>query len=513
MKNFKILIMSLFVLAFAGCDDDEFLTQKSPDELDSTSFWRNATDANAGLTAAYSMLESRSEFWDGWQEGRPITEWYRSDHALPGVDGSNYAHWMAIFNFTYTNGHTFVSLIWRTNYKGLNYANQVITKVGAMTEEQISDAQKKQIIGEATFLRAYYHFKLLTVYEQIILRTELISEATLELPLATRSEAYEVVIADFKTAAEMLPSENTSANIGRANKGAALAFLGKVYVHRAGDATSADSEDFKNAADALSKVVGLGVYSLEADFVSNFNGENENNSESVFELQFKTPDDNSNNRTWLHAFIGDPAIGGWGGIEGTPALLTEMKSEGKIATDDMYDARVYGSLYFKDEYYNTGDRMQGYNWDQLMLWAYGENASTKDDAVYFRKFLPNYVWNTGSNGLNVVIMRYADVLLMYAEALNETDRTAQAIDIINDVRLIHGNMPEITATSKEAVKAQIMHERTMEFTLESSRFYDLRRWGLLDSAMQAAGRTGFSAANHAYYPVPLSEINSNSKVD
>ncbi|PCI06301.1 MAG: RagB/SusD family nutrient uptake outer membrane protein [Flavobacteriaceae bacterium] len=512
MKNIKLLIMSLFVLAFAGCDDDEFLTQKSPDELDSTSFWRNATDANAGLTAAYSMLESRSEFWDGWQEGRPITEWYRSDHMLPGVDGSNYSHWMSIFNFTYTNGHTFVNLLWRTNYKGLNYANQVISKVGDMTEEQISAEEKRQIIGEATFLRAYYHFKLLTVYEQIIIRTDLITEETLELPLSARSDVYAVIIADLIQAAEMLPTSNTSVNIGRANKGAALAYLGKVYMHKAGDASSSDSEDFKNAKDALGKVVNLGVYSLEADFVSNFNGENENNSESVFEMQFKAKDDSSNNRTWLHAFIADPSVGGWGGIEGTPGLLTSMKSEGKIATDKMYDARLYGSLYFKDEYFNTGERMQGYNWDQLMEWAY-DSPDAKDDAVYFRKFLPNYVWNTGYNGLNVVLMRYADVLLMYAEALNETGDAAQAIAIINDVRAIHGNMPEITATSKEDVKTQLIHERTMEFTLETSRFYDLRRWGMLDAAMQAAGRTGFSAANHAYYPVPLSEINSNSKID
>ena len=512
MKTIKILMMSLFVLAFTGCDDDEFLTQVSPDELDSTSFWRNETDAMAGLTAAYSQLESRSEFWDGWQEGRPITEWYRSDYMIPGVDGSNYAHWMSIYNFTYTNGHPFVNLIWRTNYKGLNYTNQVIAKVGEMTEEQISSDQKKQIIGEASFLRAYYHFKLLTVYEQIILRTSLISEETLELPLASRSDAYDLIIADLKAAIAVLPATSSPGHTGRANKGGALAYLGKVYLYRAGDTSSADSEDFKNAADAFNKVIGLGIYSLEADFVSNFNGENENNSESVFELQFKNKDDNSNNRTWLHAFIADPSIGGWGGIEGTPALLTAMKSEGKIATDNMYDARLYGSLYFKDEYYETGENMQGYNWGQLMEWAY-ESADAKDDAVYFRKFLPNYVFDTGYNGLNVVLMRYADVLLMYAEALNETGATSQAIDIINDIRLVHGKMPAITGTSTEDVKKQIMHERTMEFTLESFRFYDLRRWGMLDSAMSAAGRDKFNAGNHAYYPVPLDEINANSKVD
>ncbi|PCH77468.1 MAG: RagB/SusD family nutrient uptake outer membrane protein [Flavobacteriaceae bacterium] len=513
MKTIKLLIMSLLVLAFTGCDDDEFLTQKSPDALDSASFWRDATDANAGLTAAYGELESRSEFWDGWQEGRPIVEWYRSDYVVPGVDGSNYAHWMSIFNFTYTNGHTFVNLLWRTNYKGLNYANQVIAKVGAMTEEQISPAQRKQIIGEATFLRAYYHFKLLTIYKQIILRTDLISEETLELPLASRSEAYAQIIEDFKAAASMLPVNNTVGNIGRANKGTAMAYLGKVYLYKAGDASATASDDFKNAADAMAVVVNSGAYSLEVDFESSFNGENENNQESIFELQFKTADGDIFNATMLHAFIADPSFGGWGGIEGSPALLTEMKSEGEISSEGMYDARLYGSLYFKDPYYNAGNNMQGSNWDALMLDTYKESAASKDNTVYFKKFLPLDVENAGYNGLNVVLMRYADVLLMYAEALNETGDTSKAIEIINKIRLIHGNMPAITATSTAGVKTQLIHERTMEFSLESSRFYDLRRWGMLDAAMQTAGRTGFSAEAHGYLPVPLSEINANSKVD
>ena len=114
-----------------------------------------------------------------------------------------------IFNFTYTNGHTFVDVLWTTNYKGLNFANQVITKVGEMTSEQISDAQKKQIIGEATFLRGYYHFKLLTLYGQIIIRDELISQETLDKPLSTRSEAWNIIIDDFTTASTMLSETNS----------------------------------------------------------------------------------------------------------------------------------------------------------------------------------------------------------------------------------------------------------------------------------------------------------------
>src|SRR5690606_19296225 len=175
----RLSLVSVLFFGLFSCSEEEFLDKESPDQLTNTNFWRNAEDARSGLTAAYSELEARSNFWDGWQEGRPVVEYFRSDYALPGPDATNYAHWMSIFNFNYTNGHIFLDVLWRTNYKGLNFANQVITKVGEMTPEQISDTEKKQIIGEATFLRGYYHFKLLSLFEQIIVRTEIISPETL----------------------------------------------------------------------------------------------------------------------------------------------------------------------------------------------------------------------------------------------------------------------------------------------------------------------------------------------
>ncbi|OSY86837.1 hypothetical protein WH52_14550 [Tenacibaculum holothuriorum] len=508
----KVLAIALFT-GFISCNDDEFLDQSSPDQLTSSSFWRDAKDAREGLTAVYSELESRSNFWDGWQEGRPVVEYFRSDYSLPGPDAANYSHWMSMFNFNYTNGHIFIKVLWETNYKGINFANQVITKVGEMGPDKISADEKKQIIGEATFLRGYYHFKLLTLFEQIILREELPTASTLDKALASRPEAWEMIINDFKNASTMLSNkENTE--VGRATKGAALAYLGKVYLHKAGDPSSSEGTDYQNAIDAFKPVVegNTGSYALVNDYFSLFNGQNENNSESVFELQFKTGDATSWNATRLHAFIGDWSIGGWGGLEATKALEATMKSEGQIASNGLYDNRLYGTLYFRDDYYNDSStpRMQGYTWDQLMNWQY---SNTNDNKVYYRKWLPNYVWNNSYIGLNVTLMRYADVLLMYAESLNEVSRTSEAISIINNIRNIHGLMPPITVSSQADVKQQLIHERTMELSLESVRFFDLRRWGMLDQAMQAAGRTNFNATNHSYLPIPLSEINNNNAVN
>lgn len=511
-KNIKLLLVILLVTRFVSCNDDEFLTRTSPDQLSTDNFWRNAEDAKAALTTVYSELEARSNFWDGWQEGRSIVEWYRSDYMIPGVDGNNYAHWMSMFNFTYTNGHTFVNLLWRLNYKGLNYANQVITKVGEMTPEQIDAGVKKQIIAEAKFLRGYYHFKLLTLYEKIVLRTEYVDGDNIDKALSTRSEAWQAIVKDFQESANDLPNTYPAADIGRATKGAALAYLGKAYMHKAGDTSSAEGSDYQNAADAFKSVMDLGVYSLVSNYISMFDGTNENSSESIFEIQINAPSAESWNRTNLHKFIADPMYGGWGGIEATQALLTEMQSEGKTSTTGGYDERLYASLYYKGDYYNNNPNMQGYTWNFLSNWKYGSPTAV-DHKVFFRKFIPKAAWGVYNDDLNVVLMRYADVLLLRAEALNELGQTSDAVTLINQVRATHGKMPAITATTKVAVKNQIIHERTMEFQLETSRFFDLRRWGMLDAAMTAAGRNGFSAATHGYLPIPLTEIRNNSKVN
>ena len=110
-------------------------------------------------------------------------------------------------------------------------------------------------------------------------------------------------------------------------------------------------------------------------------------------------------------------------------------------------------------------------------------------------------------------MRYANVLLMKAEALNNLGESAKAIKLINEVRKVHGNMPPMQGTTQSEVQSQIEHERAMEFPLENLRFYDLRRWGKLGVVLKADGRTNFDEATKSFYPVPQTEINSNGLVN
>ena len=172
MKPNKIFttILILGSLIMASCDD--YLTVKSPDKLTSASFWRDQSDAEAGLAAAYSQLEYYIDTWEFAEVKWPV-EAFRQDDVTIGADVPNYPNWMELYNFTYTSGNSQISSYWENNYLGISFSNQVIEKVSEISDENISPSIREQIVNEARFLRAYYHLKLLLNWEKIIVRDHL----------------------------------------------------------------------------------------------------------------------------------------------------------------------------------------------------------------------------------------------------------------------------------------------------------------------------------------------------
>jgi tetratricopeptide (TPR) repeat protein len=478
---------------------------ESPDQLTSGSFWRNQSDAEAGLSAAYSQLEYSIDTWEFAEVKWPV-EAYREDIVVMGSDAMNYPNWVELANFSYTNGNSQVSLYWWNNYKGISFANQVIEKVAEIADENIDPTIRTQIVNEAHFLRGYYHLKLILNFKDIIVRDKYITNQTeLNKALSTREEAWDFIIGEFK-AATALPASYDTDNLGRATSGAASAYLGFAYLTRAYEEVGKKDVYLNEALNAFNEIRG---YELEKNFVSMFDGTNKNCKESIFELQYTMSTANgADYRTALHRWIGCSELQGWDEITPSIFLVNEFEKEGKIATTGRYDSRLYGTLFFQCDYFNDPVERRVYDGTY--------NDWFKEDGVaynrpVFRKLMPPTLeaLNQSRFANNIPLMRYANVLLMKAEALNELGRTPEAIPLINQVRDIHGDMPAMTGSSKEVVAAQIEHERIIEFPLENFRWYDLRRWGKLSEAMQAVERTGFSVDKHAYYPVPLTEINSN----
>lgn len=499
---FPVFIL-LILVSFAACKKSN-LDQMAPDQLTTENFWTSKDKALSALAAAYSQLESFVG-WDNYVEARSVREFYREDYIVPGADANNYPWWTEHYNFSFTSGNYAIDLLWRDNYRGINLSNQVLEGVSAMSADIIDDASRKQIIAEAKFLRAYYHFKLLTNFEKIILIEKVpTSEADLAKGLSERKDAYDMILADLKSAVSDLPlkSERPASELGRITKGAAQAYIGKVNLYRAGDDQANAATYYTEAATYLDEVITSNEYSLDQNFADMFNGSTKNGVESVFELQ-QTADASNGAyyRSYLSDWVAASELGGYGEIYGTQRLLTEMKKEGKVAAGAMFDPRLYATVYFEDVYFNTpqNPRVYGSTFDEV----FGNGSNT----IAFRKWIPPTGDRIGlANAINVPLMRYSDVLLMYAEILNSQDKPGDAADIINDLRNERG-MPSLNIAAKQDVFNAIVHERVMEFTLEGNRFYDLRRWGLLEQNMQAAGRS--FTPDKAFYPLPLKETINN----
>ncbi len=494
-----LVYIFLLVLPLLGSCEDDFLSQTPDDLLTTDFFYRDIDDAESALATVYAQIGAA----DRWNvsEVNFVVEHFRSDLCQPGPDSWNYPDWSSISTFSNTIGNSRVTIYWEDAYRGINHANQVINNVSAMTEEQIKPEEKAKIVAEARFLRAFLHFRLLNNWESIILQTEApTNEEELEKPLSTREEVWPVIEADFRTAAADLPDSYDDINVGRATKGAAVAFLGKAFLYQG---------KFSEAAAEFKKLVenGLGNYSLVDNFLSSFDGSNENNDESVFEIQYSAV--RSNGRHIGHVlgkFTSPNETGGWGNIEANQILLDVFKAEGQIASTGKYDSRLYQTLFFDDPDVNVF----GKSYQEV----FGDS-----ERLIFRKYMlsdrpesENDAWYSSQN---VPVMRYADVLLMYAEALNELGKTADAKQYVDRVRE-RADMPVLPAgLSQSEMRDRIIHERAVELAYEGHRFFDLRRWGKLDPAMKNSGKTGasnFNLGKHAFFPIPESETNTNSNI-
>lgn len=529
MKKYIFSAGILLAISFSSCED--FLTVESPDQLTTDAFWRNEKDAEAGLASAYAQLYHGDAY--ATSEARWPVEAYRTDLYEMGHDALNYDSWVSIYNFSYTNGNEQFSYYYQDLYRGINFINQVLINLPNIPASGISDERRNILTSEAHFLRGYYHLMLLLNWEKIIIRNEFIQEnSQINKPLSDRITCWDFVIEELKQATS-LPAERTERELGRATSGAANAYLGLAYLTRAYE-ESAQKEEFLNLAlKALNEVKGYELVKGE-DLINMFNGHNKNCKESIFEIQYsKATDNGAKYFSHIHHWIASSELGGWDEITASKRLYDEFKKEGKIAEDGLYDARLYNTLYFQDEYWNDGTgKVLGQDYkDRFWQWKKNSDGQFIDkngniiqenelnekgvkevyDRPVFRKFTPATLEELEANkcAFNIPLMRYANVLLMKAEVLNEQGHPEQAIPIINDIRDIHGNMPAMSGSSQEAVRSQIEHERIIEFPLESYRWYDLRRWNKQESEL---GKRGFVKNKHSFYPIPLWEINANELV-
>ena len=505
--NYLAGFLSLAVVT-TSCVNDEDLLQVDPNVETAASFWKTDQDALEGVNAAYGSLLT-----DGtYMRSTPLLL------DLKGDDSRSNSPWDAMYNVGRFNSNVSNSAIYgwayETYYQGIYRCNQVLTNVPGIT--MTDEALKNRILGQAHFLRGLYLFHAVNMFKNVPLPTEI----AVYNPQKTQEEGWAQVIADFKAAAELLPT--TYDNVGgldagqkgRATKGAALGYLGKAYLF---------TKDFENAKTNFKKVIDLGVYSLVSNYRDNFTDKNENNSESLFEVQFSREAGGVDlgwggapasgwGKTSARAITYGPRAFGWTDVQPTWTLYNEYHDE--LTTTGAVDPRLDATMF-----YNKPGGMQLYGQDFATFYA--ANPGDLND-LFCRKYQNSdgeyaneYDWRSG---INERLLRYADVLLMYAECLNETGDTAGAYTYIQMVRDRVG-LPNLSTAkpglSQEGMREQIGHERFLEFPLEGHRFDDIRRWGWLENptklAWLKARDVEFNsyAAGREFFPIPQLEMDNN----
>jgi tetratricopeptide (TPR) repeat protein len=503
----KALFTLLLVAAFAmGCKKGD-LTTVNPNAQTTQTFWQNASDAVKGINAVYGSL-----IIDGsYMRFSPIVENTRGD------DATSYSPWDQIYNmgkFNMQSTGDGVLFSWTAYYQGILRANEVLKYVPDIN----MDAElKKRVLGQAYFLRGLYYFHLADFYKNVPMPlVPAGSSADYFQKQQPQDVVWAQVISDFKAAEGMLPVTYTGLSpdgqTGRATKGAAAAFLGKTYLF---------TKKYAEAAAEFKSVIDMGIYSLVPNYYDNFFANNENNAESIFEVQFSRDaggtdlgwggDPSSGwGRTSSRAITFGAASFGFTDVQPTPVLYNEYLQEKTTTggTDPRLDVTMY--------YNKPGEKL--YNQDFATRYA----GSSSLNALFCHKYengdsgqADEYDWRSG---INERLMRYSDVLLMYAECLNELGQTSDAYPFIQQVRS-RVSLPNLATVkpgmSQADMREQIGHERFLEFSLEGHRFDDIRRWGWLQDATKLAWLKARDpefntyTPGKEYLPIPLTEVQTN----
>ena len=505
LKSFYPLFMAGLLL-LSGCVKEEDLVQSDPNVETTESFWQNDQDALLGVNAVYGSLLT-----DGtYMRSTPLLL------DLKGDDSRSQSPWGSMYNVGRFNSSAADPAIYgwafETYYQGIYRANQVLEKVPEIEMED--EAFKERILGQAYFLRGLFLFHAVNLFRNVPVPTSTEIYHDQESP----EVAWAQVMQDFETAAELLPiSYNDvggadAGQEGRATKGAAIAYLAKAQMF---------TGDIEGAKTNFKKVIDLGVYSLVPDYKDNFTKDNENNSESIFEIQFSREAGGVDlgwggapasgwGKTSARAITYAPRGFGWTDVQPTQTLFEEYMKEKTV--DGENDPRLNVTIAWNDP---DGYTLYGRDFAEV----YANNPSDLN-ALFVNKYQNSYGDRADEfdwrSGINERIYRYADLLLMYAEVLNETGETDAAYDYVQMVR-DRVNLPDLRDVkpnmTQQEMFEQIAHERYLELALEGHRFDDIRRWGWLDTRLDWLQERDPEFETYSdgreYFPIPQVEVDNN----
>lgn len=464
MKKVKYIFWFCAGLSLLSSCSESLLDVNPQMQNTSNNFYQSEEQLDLGVTGAYSTLQLSGQY----EISNLLLGELPSDNTwdeVPANDGGNCGQ---LDEFNMTSGNTITENSWRDNYIGIQQCNVVLNRIGELSD--ISETKKNTAIGEMKFLRGLMYFNLVRIFGDVPLvtkETENVNSYFGQGRTAS-TEVYKQIVSDLTEAASLLPE--VASQKGRATKWAALGILGKVQL---------TLHDYAEARTCLQQVVSSGKYSLLSNPADIFSPTNKNNKEIIFDVQFASGMNGNTEGSDAYRYF-SPS----GSVKGGKGHSLPTKEVYNLFSDKDLRKKAYFIL-------STGNM------------ATGKMVQTSD------------VIEDGGN--NVVVLRYADVLLMLAECYaNEGDLTS-ACKYLNFIKQRAG-IEEFTSVSNDAVLEEIATERRKELVNEGHRWFDLIRTDKAVEVMNAyfqstVGYNGVTVTeDNLVQPIPQSQIDTDSSI-
>lgn len=495
MKTRLFLTSLVLLLGFNSCNEDK-LSPINPNELGAGTFYKTGPQLVAAVNSVYAGLQANNLY---------NREYFFLQDLLSDDCGTGGPQLEAaraqVLNHVFDASNPLIEANWRGWYRIIHRANLILENADKATEE-ITEELRSRIIGEASFLRALANYELVTLWGGVPLMTSTATTPDAN-PRATEDEVYAVIFSDLNVAIANLPlkSAYSGTDVGRASKGAAQALAAKAHLFRG---------NYAAARPFLLEIISSNQYRLVDRYLDNFEEERENNSESIWEIQFSEAFGNAGAWNGDGSGIAEVTFRGqeygptaWRNVIPSLALFNSYETVSNGATKN--DPRIGYNFYRIGDSFNGGtailtvDKVQGDT--QRASW---------------RKY--QMIYKRGSedlqSGINFRAIRYADVLLMMAEVENELSGPSAALPFINQVRA----RPDVamppyptaqypTGNKLEMLRA-IQHERQVELAGEQIRNRDIRRWRRQN--LLASEPIPNWNVRYNLMPIPFSEIDNNS---